>query len=60
MNLCSFGFHKWGKYSEPRKTKQIDRYSGDYYVMEQRRICERCGRYKSVLTNVPYPTSKDD
>ena len=60
MNLCSFGFHKWGKYGEPRKTKMIDKYSGDYYMMEQRRICERCGRHAAIFVDISYPIPKND
>ena len=58
MNLCSFGLHKWPKWSEPKdlsitlhnKTRDTIKHIA---VMSQDRFCERCGMYVTRKVEPP-------
>lgn len=51
MNACSFGFHKWTKWSTPEMFKVTIRYvfdnefgSSTVDTLAQERECSRCGK----------------
>jgi transposase-like protein len=54
MNLCTFGIHKWGKFSAPQLFKKTIHYAwcGEPEkvvidkVLAHERTCERCGKHQ--------------